>query len=172
MRVYLLYLIYCARKLLYEILLCEILFSEICLRDFHRELFGSLQLKGRYIVDRVAADGAVDAARPTRSSVHSWSGIFSATGDQKKSLLAILYWNSLPLRQQLRFEFPLMYGISNVPLPCTSSTARGRRVVLIVAIKHQIGRDGRRRGRRRGRCRGRRAVDDAADYERINAFFV
>ena len=71
--------------------------------------------RGRHVaVDARCRRVAVDAARPTRSSVHSSSGIFSA-GKHYSSLLAILYWNSLPLRQQLRFVFPLMYGISNVP---------------------------------------------------------
>ena len=90
----------------------------------------------------------------------------------KARLQSILYWNSLPLRQQLRFVFPLMYGSSNVPLPCTSSTARGRRVGVIAAITHQIDRDGCRRGRRGGRRAADAAVDVAADYERLNAYFV
>ena len=73
-----------------------------------------------------------------------------------------------------------MYGISNVPLPCTSSTARGRRVGVIAAITHQIDRDGGRRGRRAVDAAVDVVVDAAvdvavevaADYERLNAFFV
>ena len=102
------------------------------------------QTRGR----RIAA-----AACGRRIVVHSACGRFSA-GDDQSSLQSLLYCDSLPFRQRVRLEFPIMYGISTFHY----RNACGRRIEWSLRSLAKSAACGRRRPTCGRRC-GRRAAD-------------